>query len=124
MVACKAVIKKANPEPCFDQFKAYLFLIAEEKEGSKMKIIDIKEQAISFANQDTVEISLSARISSESGYSWAEGFEYEGYLVCIQDESGATVAMETNQNAYERHVRTILKAKKDDLFTEDFAKAN
>jgi len=123
-VSCSVVIKKTNPEPCFDQFKAYLFLIAEEKEGSTRKIIGINEQSIAFANQDTVKFSLNAQVVSDSGYDWANGFEYEGYLVCVQNETGQTVAMKSSQNAYERHARTILKAKKDDLFTEDFAKAN
>jgi len=123
-VTCNVAIKKANSDPCFDNFKAYLFLIAEEKEGTKKKIIDVKEQSFSFATQDVEKLSLTAGVWSEVGYMWANGFEYEGYLVCVQDERGATIALETNQNAYERHSRVILKSKKDDIFTEDFIKAN
>jgi hypothetical protein len=123
-VTCNVVVKKTNSEPCLGNFKARLYVIGEEKEGTKKKILGIKEQAFSFARQDATEFSLTATAKSRVGYMWAEGFEYEGYLVCVEDDSGEMIAMESNQNAYERHMDVILKSSQGNIFTEDFVKTN
>lgn len=123
-VTCNVAVKKTNGEPCLGRFKARLYLIGEEKEGTKKKILGVKEKAISFARQDTAVFSLTSTVKSEVGYMWAQGFEYEGYLVCIQDESGEMIATESNQNAYEKNVDVILKSSQGNIFTEDFIKTN
>jgi len=122
-ITCNVLIRKANSEPCFDKFKVNLFLIAEVKESSEKIIIDTKEQSVSFANQDTAQISLTGKVENETGYDWAAGLEYEGHIVCVQDDSGEIIAMKATKNAYEKNMGAILKAKKGDLFTEDFVKA-
>ena len=123
-ITCNVTIKKTNAEPCLGNFKAWLFVIGEEKEGTKKKILGTKEQAFSFDRQDATMFSLTTSVEGATAYMWAEGFEYEGYLVCVQDESGDTMAVESNQNSYERHLVEILKSSQGSIYTEDFTKAN
>ena len=121
-VTCNVAIKKTNREPCLGKFKARLYIIGEEAEGTNKKILGIKEQAVSFVQQATTEFSLTATAKNRVGYMWAEGFEYEGYLVCVEDESGEMITMETNVNSYGKHLDVISKSRQGSIYTEDFRK--
>lgn len=121
-VLCTVVIKKTNREPCLGNFKARLWIIGEEAEGTQKKILGIKEQAVSFAKDSVTEFSLKATTSCQRGYMWANGYEYEGFIVCVEDESGEMVAIESNQNAYERSMFVIRKSSQGSIYTEDFGK--
>lgn len=123
-VTCRVAIKKTNKEPCLGNFKARLYIIGEEAEGTKKKILGIKEEAVSFVQQNAMEFSLTATAKNRVGYMWAEGFEYEGYLVCLEDESGEMIAMECNINSYAKHLDVISKSSPGGIYTEDFRKTN
>jgi hypothetical protein len=121
-VTCNVVIQKTNTEPCLGNFKALLYIIGEEKEGTKKKILGIKQHAVSFVQQQSTEFSLTATVKNRTGYMWADGFEYEGYLVCIEDDGGEMVALETNINSYGTHRDIIRKSSTGSIYTEDFRK--
>ena len=123
-ITCNVVIKKTNSEPYLSNCKARLYIIGEEKGGTKKKILGIKEQAFSFVRQDATEFSLTATAKSREGYMWTEGFEYEGYLVCVENDSDEMIAMESNINSYGKHMDVIRKSSQGSIYTEDFIKTN
>lgn len=125
MLTLEINIRKRNPEPCIDRFKAELFILGREKKNNQFySIIDIVKHDVTFAQSDLVTFSEKFTIRSEVSYSWSSGFAYQGYLLCVKDGDGEVVAMDCNQNILERNLSVVLNSSKNDTFTEDFIKVD
>lgn len=117
-------VKKINKEKTSRKFKARVYLIAEAKRGSKRQLIGYETHKFSFTHQNVATFSASGGTSSAQGYSWNQGFEYEGYLVCIEDEGGMVVAMKSNKNHYKKWLHNLKRANKNDILTENLTVSN
>lgn len=126
-VSIEVVLRKKNPEPCLQRFKAYVYVLGRREEtwgygpDAEYQMLEVKDYPVSFADRDKVVLSLNVttRYTEYDG-----GYSYEGYLLCIKDEDGAVFAEESNQNILERNRNLVLRCKKGDSFTEDFTKMN
>lgn len=119
-VSCKVSIRKTNRDPCARAFKVCVYLLAKEKNGDRRQIAELHQQSLRFETGDAISLDASTTIRSETGYSWANGYRYEGYLVCVTDEGGNVIAVETNKNTYEAHLKSLLKGSKGTVFTDSF----
>jgi len=109
----KVLIQKTSKAKCSREFKAHLYIIAEASQGDSRRVIDHKEHSFSFVKSNSTQLSGSASVEfyEYSGYSSGgkNGWEYEGYLVVVEDDSGAVIATETNKSSYESCLQKIQK---------------
>ena len=117
-------VKKINKEKSNRKFKVRVYLIAEAQRGPKRQLIGYEMYEFSFLHQKIATFSASGGTASAHGYSWSRGFEYEGYLVCIEDEKGKIVSMKSNKNHYKKWVQNLKRANKNDLLAENLTVAN
>ena len=126
-VSIEITLRKKNPEPCLQRFKAYIYVLGRKEEtwgygpDAEYQMLEVKEYPVSFVDSDRVVLSLSVTTTYTE---YDGGFSYEGYLLCIKDENGGVFAEESNQNILERNISLVLRCKKGDSFNEDFTKRN
>lgn len=121
MLTLEINVRKRNPEPCMERFNGELYILGREKKNNRLySIVDIVKREVTFVQGDLVTFREKFTIRSESGYSYSDGFPYEGYLYCVKNSEGKVVAMDSNQNILERHLSQVLKSKKGNEYNEDF----
>ncbi len=121
-ITCEVTIKKINKERCTRKFKAYLYLLASSTKGDRLQIVEMQSQSLSFKSSKSASFTASATVTSEVGYSWENGFEYEGYLACVEDDHGKLIAVKTNKSHYKAPLQNLKKGSKGTRFTNDFVK--
>lgn len=123
MLTLEVSVRKRNPEPCMERFNVELYILGREKKNNQLySIIDIVKREVTFVQSDLVTFREKFTIKHESGYSYSNGFAYEGYLFCVKNSEGEVVAMDANQNILERHLSMVLKSKKGNTYNDDFIK--
>ncbi len=107
-ITIDATIKKVSKSACTQNFKAYLYLIAESYSGSSRVVIGKSDVSFSFAKKDSAELKASGSVSYYDSYgSGKSGWEYEGYIVVVENTEGQVVAVDTNKSVYESKLSVI-----------------
>ena len=118
-------IQKTSRDKSNRKFKARLYVIARsKKESNEKKLIAYKTQDFSFIDRDEVYFDETSHLSSSQSFYTTRGYRYEGYLVCIEDEAGKVVAVDTNHSLYEKNLRNLKRASKDDLLSKTLSVIN
>lgn len=102
-------IEKVNKDKCTRKFKASLYIMAKSKDGDRRKVLRHEDHSFSFVDSDSTSFSGSAEVTNSEGYSYEYGFEYEGYLIVVEDDNGSVIAIDTNKSTYETHLEKIRK---------------
>ena len=110
-------IEKTNKEESDRKLTARAYMVAETKNNKGM-LIGYSSHDFSFMGQSTAEFSVSGDVSSTQSYWSNHGYEYEGYLILVESEDGKVIAMESNQNRFEKNVRNLKKARKGDQLSK------
>ncbi len=119
-VTLNIVIKKLNPDPCTRKFKAHVYFIGEAPRSGKRKVVAQKEQDVSFLKHNTVKFAATATMQHDDygpEYSFVGhvdfGWEFEGYILVIKDETGQAIAVESNKSTYKASLAKIEKKKNE-----------
>jgi len=115
-------IEKTSRDKCNRKFKARLYVIAHsEKKRDEKQLIGYATHDFSFDKRDEAYFSDTTTISSEEDYWDKEGYQYEGYLVCVEDDAGKILAVETNQGTYEKNLHNLKKADEGALLSRSLS---
>jgi len=113
-ITLNVTISKVNRDKCTRKFKAKLYMLAESKGGSSSyKVITAKDHSFDFLRGNSTEFDASASVRNEEGYSYSEGWEYDGYVILVEDEEGQIVASDSNRSTFLSKISTIEKYKGD-----------
>lgn len=109
-ITIDVTIKKTSKSPCTQEFKAYLYVIAENYSNNSRVVIGKSDVSFSFEKQDKATLNASGAVSYYDSYgSGKSGWSYEGYIVVVEDAKGQVVAVDTNKSAYESKLSVIRK---------------
>ena len=112
-------IKKTSKAPCTQKLKAYLFVVAKSYKGSSRALIAKKDVSFSFDKQDSVSIQASGSVVYRDSYGGGKtGWDYEGYVVLVEDENGQVIAVDPNKSVYESKLSVIRKSGLSNLDSE------
>lgn len=112
-ITISVTIKKVSREPCTQKFKAYLYVIAGQYKGGGSMVIASSDRSFSFEKEKPTEFSATGSVEYSNTYSRGKsGWEYEGYIVVVEDEKGNIIQVETNKSAYENKL-DLIKRNKD-----------
>lgn len=123
-ISVKVTIQKTNKEKCNRKFKAQLYLIAESITNSNKQLIGKEEHEFSFVSKDLTEFSGSGVVKSTQSYYSKSGYEYEGYIVSVEDGNGEIIAVESNQKSYIENLQNLKSARKGAVLTKNLSNMN
>lgn len=118
-IKCSATVKKTSKAPCSRDFKAYLYVFAEQINGDIHWLISCADQSLSFKDDSKAFCFKSPPASVEyQDMTFADnrGFQYEGYIVVVEDSDGNVVAMKSTRELYEKNWEKIRGAPKGSRF--------
>ena len=114
-------IRKTSRDKSNRKFKARLYIIAESKKKTGKMLIGYRTLDFSFIDRNEANFTGFAHVSSTQSYYTKTGYRYEGYLVCVEDEAGKVVAVETNQGSYEKNLSNLKRANEGDRLSKNLA---
>ncbi|MEN8255965.1 MAG: SHD1 domain-containing protein [Verrucomicrobiota bacterium] len=118
-IKCSAIVKKTSKAPCSRDFKAYLYVFAEQINGDIHWLISCADQSLSFKDDKKTFSFKSPPASVEwQDMTFADnrGFKYKGYIAVVEDSDGNVVAMESTRDLYEKNWGKIKGAPKGTKF--------
>ncbi len=109
-ITVNVAVKKVSKSPCTQKFKAYLYIIAESYRGDSRVVIGKNEVSFSFDKKNSVSLNASGSVSYWDSYGGGKsGWQYEGYLVVVENDKGEMVAIDANKSSYEKKLNVIRK---------------
>jgi len=107
-VTLAVTIKKVNRDECSRKFKAKLYMLAESKGGdSSYMVMEHKEHSFDFIRGNNTHFDASSTVKNYEGYSYSRGWEYDGYVIVVEDEEGQIVATDASKSTFLSKIRTI-----------------
>jgi hypothetical protein len=119
-ISVDVTIGKASKAPCSQSFRAYLYVIAESYRGDGRVVICKTDTSFSFEKGKPARLETSGSVAYwDTSYGGKMGWEYEGYIVVIENAEGQIIATKANKSAYEGKLQKIRKCKvsKADTYT-------
>lgn len=122
-IKCSVSVKKTNKDPCNREFRAYMYVFAQQVRGDTHWLISCASHPLSFKDDGNVFCFKSPPASVErmdKTYADNHGFQYKGYIAVVEDSAGNVVAMKSTRNLYEKNWGKIRGASKGARFDREF----
>ncbi len=124
-IKCDVTITKKSRDASSMPLTACILVFSEDVRNKEMKVISRTEKKFNFLSSKEIHFSSEAAKFEATDYSGhygnnESGYEYLGYIVYIENETGELIEMRGSSKGFEKSIQRIREFKKNTKFDRDY----